>query len=44
MASENRALLEAMSNFDATRGPMQVTRTPCPTEDGGIVKMEVQEL
>ena len=32
--------LQATSNQDAARGPAQVKWRPCPSEDGGPVKME----
>ena len=38
---EDGALLEATSHYDAITGLAQVIRMPCPTEDGGQVKMEV---
>ena len=37
---EDGGLLEAMQDQDAARGPAQVKWRPCPSEDGGPVKME----
>ena len=37
---EDGGLLEAMQDQDAAGGPAQVKWRPCPSEDGGPVKME----